>query len=485
MEYQVEEVSELRRKLTVTVGKEEVNAAIEASLALYKGSVNVKGFRKGKVPNNVIESMYKDTLYKEAEQNLINVHIQEILQEGKYEPCAELNIDGTGGFKRGEDFVYTITFDVMPTFELPNYEGYEIFQPIVDIEDSHIERILERERIAATKFIEADADAPYVDGDVIEYDFRMYLNGKKRHESKNQRIVIGRKDALSEFEEFLMTLPVGHSGETTITLPDNFVDRSLQGKEALFKVHVHKHLKAVVPDLNDEFAKNHGFDSLDEMKEALKVGQVQSYEEIYKSDAIYFLGARLLTKCQIPLPQSLVDSFYSLYLQKWVQQQAQKGIAVNPQSEEAKTVAARFYLQAQNSARMLILGVAIAKKEGLKVTDREVERALAEQAHKLGRDVNEYRNACERTGEIFLTRDRILSDKGFDLAYSRSQVTLLPYDEAMKRQSEMIASDEAEAKAHEDARKAEAGEAVEGASKPETQETAPQEGEQPGDGQNA
>lgn len=125
MEYSAEDISPVRKKVVITTEPQEVETAIMGAVALYKTSVQVDGFRKGKVPASVIEQRFRDKIYEEARQDLINVHINDVMQKLDVSPLSGLDVDTPDTFDRGKGFSYTIEFEVLPTFDLPPYEGMD------------------------------------------------------------------------------------------------------------------------------------------------------------------------------------------------------------------------------------------------------------------------------------------------------------------------------------------------------------------------
>ena len=118
MEYQIEELSPVKRSVKVEVPEEEVHAALGATIALYQRQTNMDGFRKGKVPSSIIEGRFKQQIYTEATTDLVNTHINQIMNELRVKPVSKIDYDG-GEMERGKPFSYTLSFEVMPEFELP------------------------------------------------------------------------------------------------------------------------------------------------------------------------------------------------------------------------------------------------------------------------------------------------------------------------------------------------------------------------------
>ena len=172
MEYTVEDLSPVKKKVAITTDPKEVEAAIMGAVALYKTSVQIDGFRKGKVPASVIEQRFRDRIYEEARQDLVNVHINEVMSKLNVTPVSGINmVDGEPVMERGKGMNYSIEFEVLPTFDLPPYEGMEVEQEKTIVDDAEVEEVVERIRRDRAKLVPVDGDGPAVDGQVANIDF--------------------------------------------------------------------------------------------------------------------------------------------------------------------------------------------------------------------------------------------------------------------------------------------------------------------------
>ena len=177
MEYKVEELSSVKRKVNVQVPVEEVNAAIAATIALYRNDADIKGFRKGKVPSSIIEGRFKKQIYNEATTDLINLHINEILSEMKLAPLSRIDVDAKELVK-GQEFNYSFSFEVAPEFEMPEYKGLEVEEEEVEVNKEEVEAVIERLRKRLAKFIVIEEDRHPEEGDAVVIDFEAFKDGK-------------------------------------------------------------------------------------------------------------------------------------------------------------------------------------------------------------------------------------------------------------------------------------------------------------------
>jgi FKBP-type peptidyl-prolyl cis-trans isomerase (trigger factor) len=160
VEYSAEDISPVRKKVVITTEPQEVEAAIMGAVALYKTSVQVDGFRKGKVPASVIEQRFRDKIYEEARQDLINVHINDVMQKLDVSPLSGLDVDTPDTFDRGKGFSYTIEFEVLPTFDLPPYEGMDVEQEKVVLDEKEVQDVLDRILRDRAELVPVDGAGP-------------------------------------------------------------------------------------------------------------------------------------------------------------------------------------------------------------------------------------------------------------------------------------------------------------------------------------
>lgn len=241
MEYNVEELSPVKRKITVEVPAEEANAAIMTAIAMYRMQADVKGFRKGKVPSSVIESKFRKQIYGEATTDLINYQINEIMSGLSIQPMSRIDVDAKE-LERDKDFTYAIEFEVAPKLELPNYKGLavdEIKAFVGDAEIAEVEaRILENN--AEVNVIE-DVRPPQ-DGEVATVTFGAYQDDKvvEGIQAENFDLMLGQGQALPDFEDMIKGMTAGEEGEVDITFPEDFINETLAGQTVTMKAKLHE-----------------------------------------------------------------------------------------------------------------------------------------------------------------------------------------------------------------------------------------------------
>ncbi len=425
MEFSVESISPVEKKINVTVSPSEVDAAIIGSVAVYKDSVRLDGFRPGKVPASVIEKRFHDQIYTEARQDLINANINEITNQLNLEPISGINIDGLDKpLQRGEFFSYSMKFEVLPEFELPNYEGLVVEQEKVVEKEEDINKILKRIQKEHAKLVPVEGKEPGKDGQIVNLDFEAFEDGVPLPDIKTENfdLELGANASLPEFEELVKTIAPGETGSRNIKFPDDFISPNVAGKNIEMHVTVHAVKEAQLPPLDDDFAKSLKLENLEQLKDNVKKSYVQSKEMLNRGVAQKNLLDGLLKQCEFPLPESLVELEIKFLLADLAGRLEKQGRSLGALGKSLDELKNEMMPQAKEFARSQILLHTIAKKEGLSVNENEIQAQIFKNCLRTGQDFKAMREEYERSGLIFQLRDKLLADKAMDLVYAKANI---------------------------------------------------------------
>lgn len=425
MEYTVEDISPVKKKVNITTEPKEVEAAIMGAVALYRTSVQLDGFRKGKAPASVVEKRFRDQIYGEARQDLINVHINDVMQKLDVTPVSGLNLSGESAFEKDSPFTYSMEFEVLPTFELPPYEGIEVEQEKVDITDADVDEVLARIRRDHAKLVPVDGVGPAVDGQVVNIDFSAFEDGKPVEGlgATGFDLALGERQALEDFEKLVKTVRLNEEGEGEISFPDDFLASDLAGKTLTMKVRVHAIKARQEPELNDDLAKLAGAESLEKLREGIAESYRRSRESLNKGAAEKKILDQLLKLVDFPLPDSLLEVQIRSLLADLRVRLERQGKSLDSLGKSEDALRAEVLPQATEITRSQVLLLAIAKKENLQVSEQEVTMQLYQLCLRTGEDFKQVREDYERSGMIFTLRDRMLADKAMEAVYARAKVT--------------------------------------------------------------
>ncbi len=424
MEYTVEDLSPVKKKISVTVPVDEVNASLSATIAMYRTSMDLKGFRKGHVPASVIEGRFKKEVYSEATQDLVNVHINEIVGELNANPVSRIDFDG-GELVRGEEFKYSLSFEVLPEFELPNYEGMDVELEKVVVNDSEVDEVLDRIRSNMAEIVTLAENRPAKDGEIAVIDFEAFENGEAIEgiAATNFQMSLGDKQALEDFEALVKTIAPGETKEGDVTFPSDFINPEFAGKTVTMKVTVHSIQERKLPELDDEMArKAGGFDSVEKMREAVVQSYKQSRGQLCKSQSQTTMLESLLKTVDYPLPESMVEMYLENLLHELKVKTERQGKSLESLGKTMTELQEENRAEAEKIAKTQIFLVSAARKEGVEVSEQEVDMQLQQMAMQSGQDFRTVKDYYAQNNLLFGLRDRLLADKAMDAIYQKANI---------------------------------------------------------------
>ena len=427
MEYNVEELSPVKRKITVEVPAEEVNAALSATVALYRMQADVKGFRKGKVPSSIIESKFHKQVYGEATTDLINYQINEIMSGLSMQPMSRIDVDAEE-LVRDEDFKYAIEFEVAPKLDLPEYKGLKIEEVDVIVSDDEIAEVEERilENNAEVKVIE-DVRPPK-DGEVASVSFGAYRDGKvvEGIQAENFDLVLGQNQALPEFEDMIKTLSSGESGETDITFPADFINENLAGQTVTMKAKLHAVKERIKPEMTDTVAQKAGFKDVETMRTGIRESYASQRKQMNKSAAQNeLLNTVIEGITEFPLPPAMVEDRIDRLLKDLEYRLDRQGKGFQSLGKTPEELREGFRAEAETSVKTEIFLLAVAAEEGLEISPEEIEATLSQLAMQSRQPLHELKKYYEDNNLIVPLKDRLLCDKASEMIYDAAEVKLI------------------------------------------------------------
>jgi len=425
MEYKVEELSPVKRKVNIQVPVEEVNAALTAAVALYRHRYEIKGFRRGKAPSSVVESKYRSQIYPEATTDLVNYQINEVLSTLSIMPLSRIDMDGKE-LVRDQEFNYSISFEVAPDFSLPEYDGLAVEVEKAEVKDEEVREVEQRILNNAATVKPITEVRPAADGDIVVITFGAYKNGEifEGIQAENFELTLGDKQALPEFEAMIKTLKTGDQGECEIVFPEDFINPAMAGQTLTMRATLHSIKEKTLPELTDEVAKRAGgFESVEKMREAIVKSYLHSREQLNKSVAQKKLLDQMLAKVDFQLPPSMVENHIDRLLADLEQKLDRQGKSLASLNKSVDELRASHRAQAEEAVRSEIVLLAVAKKENLEVKPEEIDAALTQVARQHGQDLMSVKQYYEENNLIFPLKDRLLADKAIELIYARAAKT--------------------------------------------------------------
>lgn len=428
MEYKVEELSPVNRKVTVDVSVEEVHAALTATVALYRKGADIKGFRKGKVPSSVVEAKFRKQIYGEATTDLINYHINEILGEIKLSPLSRIDVDAKE-MEREENFSYSFSFEIAPTFDLPEYKGLAVEEEDVVVDPQQVEDVIARIRQNMAKTVIIKEERPVVSGDIAVIDFQAFQDGVAMEgvAANKFELPLGEGNSLPEFEDIVIGMTPGDTKESELTFPADFINDKLAGQTVSMQITLHAIKVRNLPDVDDDFAElAGGYSSVQDLKDAIEKSYVSTRKQLVKGDAQKKLLDGIKADVSFELPQSIVEEQIDKQIVELQGKMERQGKSLDSLGKAPAELREDLRPLAEDVVKSSLVLLAIASAENLTVDPQEVDLVLQKLAASTGQDFHSIKDYYEQHNLMIPLKDRVLADKAMELIYDNATVTTVP-----------------------------------------------------------
>jgi trigger factor len=418
MSVTVERLGDVERKLEVEIPWQEVKDRLDEAYRELKTGVTLKGFRKGKVPRRMLEQLFGKHVVKEVAQRLVQESIAKAMIDSELTPVSEPQVED-GGIEDGESFKYSAVVQVVPDCDPQDYFGVEVKVREAQVSDEAVELALSAKQRELTAFQSIEGRVSQ-DGDVLVVD----VMGKIGDETVDvERELVELGDPPREPVPGLATKLTGLSPETDELELELDVPSDEEGKpprRARLLVTIHEMRQKIVPELDDDFAKDTGeAETLDELKELLRRKLLEEDGERAQREARDTLLDAVAAKNDLPTVPALVDRNVDrrLELQKMLM-----GLSPETTGLDEESLKEHLRDDAADAVKKALLLSAIAKKEKVEVQEADVEKKLAEIASARGQNVARVRSEYEKEGMMASLRERILEDKTLDLLMSKANI---------------------------------------------------------------
>ncbi len=384
MKTRVVEISEWGRKLEVEVESDRLDKEFDKAIKQYQKRLELPGFRKGKVPMSIVQSRYGESIRSEVIGRILPELLQEAATAEQLTPVAPPQITEMN-HELGSQLTFTAELDIWPDIQLEETEGLQVTRAIHEVTDEEVDTQLKefQSRQASERSVERALER----GDVLIADLqRLDENGEfiKDEKFEERYFIIGDENAPSpEFEEALLGSRSGEQRNVEFSYRDDLPNEEIAGKTERFMVSVREVRERILPDIDDEFAKDIGeqFQSLEDLRSHLKTEISGRWDQMSRQRERTDLISQLIEKNPFDLPDSMVTNYLS-NLREQNESQKEGRDQSHVHSEQEKE-------QAVRSLKSYVISEAVRKKHEIVVTDEEFEKYLAERAEQVGVELEE------------------------------------------------------------------------------------------------
>ena len=401
-----EKLEKSRVALTIEVGAEEFEAAVNKAYLKMRGKMNIPGFRPGKAPRKMIESMYgAEVFYEEAVNAILPDAYESAVDEQKLEVVGypQVEIENVG--KEGATFKCTVA--VYPEVELGQYKGLEAVKAEVKVMAADVNARLKEMADRNSRLVVVERAVKK--GDTANIDFEGFDNGVPFEGGKgdNFDLKLGSGQFVPGFEEQIVGMSAGEEKDIDITFPEDY-HKELAGKAVVFHVKLNKVTETIVPEQDDEFAKDVSeFDTLDELKADIRAKALENAQK--QADSAFEQAAvdKAAENTTVDMPKALVENELDIQMERFGYQLQMSGYSMEQYAKmmggDVSTMRNAFRPAAEKQAKISVTLEKIAEVEGITASDEDIEaefKSLAEQYELEVDKVKEMVPMDELTGSI-------------------------------------------------------------------------------------
>ncbi len=422
MQVTVNKLSPVLVELDIEVEADRVKSELDKAYGALSKSARIRGFRPGKAPRRIIRSMFGARVAADVAQRLVDETYPEAISGQSVQPVSNPAFEPKK-LVENEPFSYKARVEIVPAVEKVEYAGLEAKRPKTDVTDEQLAQELEQIRKDNATLEPPKKAREAKKEDVVTIDFEVSVGGKDVEDAgaEDFQVELGGGQLIKDIDEALFGCNVGDSVEVDIDLPEAHPHPDLKGKTATFHVTIKDLKERVLPELDDEFAKDIGeFEDLDALKKDVKEQIAKRHKEAAENSVAEQLVQQLVQKNPIPLPPTLVERQNRLTEQEVIQQARRQGQTGGKVSDELK---AKIRADSEVKVRAGLLMAEIAKAEKIQIGDEQIEEGLQELAEQTGKNVAklrvEYRDQKKREMLIGM----ILENKVLDIIEAQAKIT--------------------------------------------------------------
>ena len=411
MSLQVEKLEKNMAKLTVEVPAEEMEKAVEKAYQKNKGQISIPGFRKGKVPRNMVAKMYgKGIFLEDAANSVIPSAYEKALEECEEEIVSSPEIEVVELVPE-KPFIFTALVALKPEIELGKYKGVTVEKEDTTVSEEEVTAEIEKERERNARTITVE-DRPVKDGDMTVIDFEGFVDGQAFEGGKGESypLTIGSGAFIPGFEEQVVGAKLEEEIEVNVTFPEDYHAEELAGKPAVFKVTVKEIKEKELPELDDEFAAEVSeFDTLAEYKEDVQKKLTEKKEEEAKNAKESKVIEAIVEDSKMEIPDAMVSTTQRQMLDEFAQRIQMQGLSLEQYFQFTGLTPEKMMEQVKPQAEARIKSrlvlEAVVKAENIEATEEDFDKEIERMASMYQMEADKVKETVGEHGKKEIMKD--------------------------------------------------------------------------------
>jgi trigger factor len=423
----------LKHEFQINVPASDLDAKADARLVDLKDKVRLNGFRPGKVPVSHLKKVYGRSVMAETVEQTIRDTNTKIFTERGFRLATEPKVTMPTEEKAVEDILtgksdlnYTVSIEVVPSIQLADFKGFSVEKPVADVTDADVDEAIKRIADANRSYAAKGEGAKAENGDRVTVSFKGSIDGTpfEGGTGENIQVVIGSNTFIPGFEEQLLGMAAGETRTLKVSFPKNYTNLELAGKPAEFETTATLVEAPQDTEINDEFAKTLGLESLDKLKEAARARLMAEYAAATRQRVKRMLLDRLDEAHRFEAPPSLVDEEFNLMWKSINAEMESGGKSFADENTTEEAAKEEYRKIADRRVRLGLVLSEIGEKNKITVTEDEVSRAVMERARAMpGREKEVWEYYQKNPNALAQLRAPIYEDKVVDFLLELANVT--------------------------------------------------------------
>lgn len=421
MQVTVQRLSPVVVEFNIQIESDRVKSEVEKAYTAVAKNAKVRGFRPGKAPRKVLSHVYGPRIARDVADLLVEETYPQAVNEQKVQPVGNPAIERKA-FSEDQPFSYVARVEVLPAIESVKYEGLSAKRPKVEVTAEQVKAEIDRLRESQATLEDPKAARPAQKDDVATIDFEVEVEGEKIADAgaNDFQVWLGKGQLLPPLEDELLGLSIGESKAINVPMPAGHPHKKLKGKTAAFKVTLKALKERVLPNADDEFAKDLGkFETLADLEKDLREKLEKQATEAAENALAEQLVVDLVKTNPIPVPPSLVERQMRLTEQEILQRARQQGNQATGLGDELRE---KVRADSEMKVAAGLLMAEVAKKEALQIDDAAIEQGLKELAEQSGKNVAKLRVEYREPQKREMLIGMILENKVLDIIQAKAKI---------------------------------------------------------------
>jgi len=434
MKVDVEDISTVKKILHVEIPKADVTKELNKAYTTLKKNVRIKGFRPGKVPLSILERRFKKDMDAEVSGQLIQNSYVEALRKTELAPLGEPIVDRPD-LEQDRPYHYSVTVEVRPSVLDLNLSGFKLKKKVYRVTDEEVETQLKILQKSQAQLRVVEEDRPVEKGDFVLIDYEGFKDGKPftpASKTENFLVEVGSERILKDFDQQLLGMRPNTSKEFPVHFPADYYNKELAGLDITFKVALKEIKEEILPEIDDEFAKDLGeHEALAELKQAIKGELERRYKAQSEQKLRRDIIDMLVEQADFELPEVLVKHELSALVSDARNALSNRGLSLDEAGQTEEGLSKEYYPIAEKKVREYLLLQKIVEQEGITATDEMLEQAYKEMAEAINQPVDKIKQFHDSYKEAYgAFKQRTLEEQAIKSIIQKSTIETIETDKA-------------------------------------------------------